>query len=219
MTRSIRANQAWIAFTFGLAMAGNAVAGSRGQKNQTSKPMTRERTEEVMGAYIDALELYREEAEFDFASPHWDGQYDSLYSWGQDLIVTFGVHIWGGNAAHLLCKVEQDNLQPIKLTDAGFSDVYELMEAHKITPHDNRNNSLTVGDLSWHYANNAFADGYLYSVATVRWRDLQLRNDIVVVKNVHTGHVSWFCPKVPDSYVEGVTVPHWDPYWDRLKST
>jgi len=55
MTRSIRANQAWIAFTFGLAMAGNAVAGSRGQKDQTSKPMTRERTEEVMGAYIDAL--------------------------------------------------------------------------------------------------------------------------------------------------------------------
>lgn len=55
MARSIRTNQAWIAFTFGLAMAGSAVAGSRGATAQTPKPMTQERTEEVMGDYVDAL--------------------------------------------------------------------------------------------------------------------------------------------------------------------
>ncbi len=55
MARSIRTNQAWIAFTLGLAMAGSAVAGSRGRTAQAPKPMTQERTEEVMGAYVDAL--------------------------------------------------------------------------------------------------------------------------------------------------------------------
>lgn len=55
MVRSIRTNQAWIAFTLGLAMAGNAVAGSRGAVAQTPKPMTQERTDEVMRAYLDAL--------------------------------------------------------------------------------------------------------------------------------------------------------------------
>ena len=42
-----------------------------------------------VGDHDTVKQLYLEEAEFDFAWPHWDGQYYSLYSWGEDLIVTF----------------------------------------------------------------------------------------------------------------------------------
>jgi len=55
MARRINTNRTWIAFTFGLAMVGSVFAGSRGLTAQTPEPMTQARTEEVMGAYVDAL--------------------------------------------------------------------------------------------------------------------------------------------------------------------